>query len=122
MKMKRIKWPISLMGLKKIFDGTLFEGINFVKEIPYILLLIAMAFIYISNQYEAEKNALQINNLQKEIRELREKSISFASELMLMSKPSEISKMVEERGIGLMDATKPPVKIILENKKSEHKE
>ncbi len=110
----KLKLPLAIKGLKKLVDGSLFKGMNFVGELPYIFLLVAMAFVYIFNQYQAEKYALEINKLTKENRELREKSISYASELMFLSKPSEISRLVIERGLGLEEASKPPIKIVTE--------
>jgi hypothetical protein len=113
----KVKLPSALKGLKKLLDGSLFKGVSFVKELPYIFLLIAMAFVYISNQYQAEKYALEMNFLTNEIRDLREKSISFASELMFLSKPSEITRLVKDKGIGLEEAHKPPIKIVTDNNK-----
>jgi len=102
--------------LKDIIDFQQIKEIKWRKEIPYIILLIFMAFYYISNQYEAERLAVEKNKLTKEIHELREKSIAFASELMFISKPSEVSRSVTEKGLGLKDANKPPIKIVIDSK------
>jgi len=105
-----------IKSLKSTLDFQQLSKIKWEKEIPYIILLIVMAFYYISNQYEAERLAVGKNALTKEIHELREKSISFASELMYISKPSEVNRMVKERGLGLKEASKPPIKIVVKAK------
>ncbi len=112
----KLKLGIGLKSIWKAIDISLLKEINWFKELPYLVLLIVMAFFYISNQYEAERLALEKNRLTKEIHELREKSISFASEVMFISKPSEVNRMVQKRGMGLKEANKPPVKIVIEKR------
>jgi len=53
--------------------------------------------------------------LSKEISELRSQAITISSELMFISKQSEVAKLVELRGIGLKESVEPPRKIIIED-------
>ncbi len=53
-------------------------------------------------------------SLEKELKELRFESITTASDLMYMSKQSEVVKRVEKEGLDLIESTEPPIKIYLE--------
>ena len=102
--------------LRSIIDGTFLTKQLLVKNIPFILLLVFIAFFYISNRNQAEKKLNDINKQKKEIRDLRTSSIIIASELMLISKQTEVFREVQERNIGLIEATEPPKILIIKLK------
>ena len=102
--------------LRSIIDGTFLTKQLLVKNIPFILLLVFIAFFYISNRNQAEKKLNDINEQKKEIRDLRTSSIIIASELMLISKQTEVFREVQERNIGLIEATEPPKILIIKLK------
>ncbi|WP_143304947.1 FtsL-like putative cell division protein [Chitinophaga vietnamensis] len=82
-----------------------------VQNMPYILFLSVLALIYIANSHLAEKKIRRINQLSKEIKELKWEYINVKSELMFRSKMSEVSKSVEP--LGLKTLSSPPQKILL---------
>jgi len=84
-----------------------------VQNMPRILFLAALALIYIANSHLAEKKIRRINQLSKEIKELKWEYINVKSELMFKSKMSEVSKSVEQ--LGLKQLNSPPRKIVLKN-------
>jgi hypothetical protein len=84
-----------------------------VQNMPRILFLAALALIYIANSHLAEKKIRRINQLSKEIKELKWEYINVKSELMFRSKMSEVSKSVEQ--LGLKQLSSPPRKIQLKN-------
>nr|WP_255578617.1 FtsL-like putative cell division protein [Chitinophaga sp. sic0106] len=84
-----------------------------VQNMPRILFLAALALIYIANSHLAEKKIRRINQLSKEIKELKWEYINVKSELMFQSKMSEVSKSVEQ--LGLKQLNSPPRKIVLKN-------
>ncbi|RAJ73942.1 hypothetical protein CLV59_11161 [Chitinophaga dinghuensis] len=84
-----------------------------VQNMPRILFLAALALIYIANSHLAEKKIRRINQLSKEIKELKWEYINVKSELMFRSKMSEVSKSVEQ--LGLKQLSSPPRKILLKN-------
>ena len=49
--------------------------------------------------------------LQTELKEMRARAISIASELEFVSRQSEVAKLVESKGLGLKEAVEPPIKI-----------
>lgn len=84
------------------------------KHVPYIILLVFLAILYITNRYKNEKIAIEEQKLQEELKNLRSESITTAAELMRISRQSEVVNLVKERGMELEESTTPPK--IIENK------
>jgi len=97
--------------LKTIIDGTILTNKSVVKQIPFIIFLVVLALFSITNRNISEKKINEINDLRKEVRELRANSITIASELMEISKQTTIYEEVKRRNIDLQEATEPPMKI-----------
>ncbi|MCK5823032.1 MAG: hypothetical protein KAG95_03450 [Bacteroidales bacterium] len=101
-------------SIKDFIGGNFLTSENVIKQIPYVLFLSIIAIIYIGNRYEAEKILRETIALKNEVKELRAESITTTSELMYISKQSEVAKLVEEKGLDLKEAVVPPKKIIIE--------
>ena len=111
---KQEKKESKLGSIKDLLDGSLIANDFIVKQLPYIVFLVILAFIYIANRYNAEKVVRESIELTKEINDLRAEAITTSSELMFISKQSEVSKLVEKRGLGLKESVEPPRKIVIE--------
>ena len=101
-------------SIKDFIGGNFLTSENVIKQIPYVLFLSIIAIIYIGNRYEAEKILRETIALKNEVKELRAESITTTSELMYISKQSEVAKLVEEKGLNLKEAVVPPKKIIID--------
>ncbi|MCD4834343.1 MAG: hypothetical protein K8R31_11150 [Bacteroidales bacterium] len=101
-------------SIKDLLDGSLIANDFVLKQLPYIVFLVILAFIYIANRYHAEKVVRASIELTKEINDLRAEAITTSSELMFNSKQSEVTKLVESKGLGLIESVEPPKKIIIE--------
>jgi hypothetical protein len=84
---------------------------NVVNQLPFIIFLCFIGIIYIGNRYHAEKVIRDISSMQEEVKNLRAEEITTASELMKISRQSEVIKLIKERGLGLEESTDPPAKI-----------
>ncbi len=98
-------------GMRGFLDGTLLTRDSVVIQLPFILFLTFLLILYIGNRYHAERMVRRIDLLEKEVNELRAEAISVASEYNRLNKPSEVFKLVEERGLGLKEPTEPPIKL-----------
>jgi len=104
-----------------VFDGTLLTRDKVTRQLPFVLFLTFLIILYIGNRYHAEKIIKETLILQTELKELRARSISTASELEFISRQSEVAKRVEAHSLGLKEAVNPPWKIEIEKKgKSVH--
>src|SRR5687767_9241230 len=80
---------------------------SIVKQVPFFLFLAALAVVYIFNGHYADKTIRKINNLSKEVKELKYEYIAVKSKVMYQSKQSELVKVVEP--LGLKELTGSPV-------------
>lgn len=101
--------------MKEIIDGSLLTKDAIIKQLPLIMFIILLTFLYIANRYHAEKIARDAARAQKEIKELRSESISIASEYMYLTKQSELQNLVRKKKLGLTISKEPPKKVIIKN-------
>ncbi|MCK5846052.1 MAG: hypothetical protein KAG84_01325 [Bacteroidales bacterium] len=100
-----------LRGIVSIIDGSFLTSKTISRNLPYILFLIALAFLYVANNYNAQSKAHKIETIKKELKDLRDEHISIKSDLMFRTKKSEVANQLKGRGI--KEATKPPYKIFI---------
>ncbi|MFA8435602.1 MAG: FtsL-like putative cell division protein [Marinifilaceae bacterium] len=100
-------------SLKDFIDGSVLTRDAVVQQLPFVLFLVILAIFYISNRYRSERVYREMVTLEKELKELRFESITTASDLMNMSKQSEVARRVRREGLGLQESVDPPVKIYL---------
>ena len=105
------KEPKRKGGMRDILNGNILSKENVSGQIPYILFLALLAVIYIGNRYKYEKLVRDGQNMQVEVKNLRAESITMASQLMYISKQSQVSRLVQEKGLGLEESVVPPKKI-----------
>ncbi|NJO70483.1 MAG: hypothetical protein HC830_15440 [Bacteroidetes bacterium] len=98
-------------SFRDFLDGTVLTRIYVVKQLPFIIFLSIIGIIYIGNRYHAEKVIRDINKLQEEVKNLRAEEITTASELMKISRQSEVIKLIKDKNLGLVESTDPPAKI-----------
>ncbi len=101
-------------SFKDIISGSVLSKDVVVHHLPYILFITFLGIIYISNRYKSERVYREMIDLQRELKELRFESITTRSDLMYMSKQSEVVKRVEKEGLDLVESTEPPVKIYID--------
>ena len=82
------------------------------KQTRFILLLVLIAFLSIANRNHAEKTVIHLNRLQSDVKELRARSISTSSELVQISRQSEVKHLVNTYQLGLEENLEPPKKLI----------
>lgn len=100
--------------LKDLMSGSMITQKLVLRHLGFFILLTLLGILYIANRYHAEKVVREITALQKEVKELRSRSITISADLMFISKQSEVSRMVNERGLELKELREPPYKIIRE--------
>jgi hypothetical protein len=101
-----------------VFDGSVLTRDTVVRQLPFVLFITFLIILYIGNRYHAEKVIRETMQLQTELKELRARAISTASELEFISRQSEVAKMIDKRSMGLREALDPPVKITVKKGKN----
>ena len=84
---------------------------SLVRFMPFVFFLTLLAVIYIGNSYMAEHTIRQIDQTEKDLKELRSEYISGKTELMFRSKQTEVAAAVAP--LGLKESTVAPRKIVV---------
>lgn len=105
------------LNFKQFISGSILAQDAIKKHVWYILFVVFLAVIYINNKYKTEKIMIDIISLQKEVKELRDRSTTYASDLMSISRESEVIRMVDEKKVGLYELKMPPEKIVIKKEK-----
>ena len=78
------------------------------KNAGFFLLIVGLMFIYVGIRYYVENDLKEINNLQRELKDVRIEAITRSSELMEISKQSTVVRTINKKGLGLKESTEPP--------------
>ena len=78
----------------------------------FIAFCILLLILYITHNNCVERDLRRVAELKAEIKDLRYQAITSSSELMNMSKQSEVARRVNAEGLQLHELTEPP-RIIL---------
>ena len=108
---KEEKSEFTKFSIKDLIDGSILTRKSIVKQLPYILFLSFLALIYIGNRYHAEKIIRELDKMQNDVMDLRAESITSESDLMYISKQSEVARLLREEHSSIKESVTPPVKI-----------
>lgn len=104
----------SKFSVKDLLGGNVLSKEVVTRQIPFLIFVSVAILLYIFNQYRGENVMRQIMALEKRVREMRAESVSTAFDLQEMSKQSEVTRMVTEQGLTLLEAKTPPFKIVMD--------
>lgn len=100
-----------------IIDGSLLTRKKVIQQLPFVFFLVFLSVVYISNRYHAETLRNRIEDLREVTNELRSQAIFVSSELMKLSRQTEVAEEMEKKGLDLKESVEPPKKIELKEKK-----
>lgn len=99
-------------SFRDLLDGNVLTRKAVLKQSRFILLIVLIAFISIANRNHAEKTVIRMNQLQGDVKELRAKSITISSDLIKISRQSEVVRLVNRYELELEENLEPPKKLI----------
>jgi len=99
-------------SLRDLLDGNVLTRKSVLKQSRFIVLLVLIAFISIANRNHAEKTVIRLNRLQSDVKEMRAESITISSDLVRISRQSEVVRLVKRYELGLEENLEPPKKLI----------
>ena len=100
-----------LLSIGSVFSGTILTREKTIEQMPFLFFLVFMAICYISNGYYAEQKIREMNFITTELKELKSEYIISKSDLMFISKQSEVAKAAEP--LGIKESVVPPKKILV---------
>lgn len=93
--------------LAALMTGNILSKKEVTKTYPYLIFIAFLAFLYIGNIFSMQRLYRQQTVLTREVRELRTKSMTIASECMQATRQSNIVREIERRGIPLRESLEP---------------
>lgn len=108
---------IRVFSIRSLFSGSILTQSGLVRQFPFILFLVVLALIYIGNRFHAERLARKLSKIQTEVKDLCSEQITTASELMNISRPSEVIRLLDKKNIGLSLPETPPKVLTKKGKK-----
>jgi hypothetical protein len=98
-------------SILNVVSGSFLSKEITLKFLPFIFYLTFISICYIANGYYAENKIRQLNKLTNDLKELRSEFIITKSDLMFISKQSEVAKAA--LSLGIKESKEPPRKIVL---------
>ena len=107
------KFHVWIDGLKKysykdFLTGKIFERFLVDDNLPFLILCFTLIILNIGNHYGVEKLLREHDLLKKELDNMEQEAITTSSELMYISKRSQVRKRVDELNIDLVPLSEPP--------------
>ena len=106
-------------GFGSFLKGTILASPVVIRQFRFMVFMVILALVLITNRYRSEKVLREIETLQDTIDDLRSRSITNSARLMHMSKPSEVVHKVDAAGLGLKEQVRAPGKVVVHKMKKK---
>lgn len=97
---------------RRILGGEFLNVVMMRKHIGVIILIVLFSIIYISNRYSCQRDMLEIDRLEKELKDAKYKALSSTSRLTEICRESNVIKMLEHSKDSMLQVAKQPPYII----------
>lgn len=98
--------------LRKILGGDFLTARMIRQQIGLILLIVFFIIIYISNRYSCDKNLIEIDKLNKELRDAKFRALASSSELTERCRESNVLQMLKNNKDSILKIPNQPPYII----------
>lgn len=93
---------------RSISGGEFLINDFFRRQVKLVVLIVFLIIFYIHNRYASLQQILEIDQLKKELIDIKYDALTRNSELMIRSRQSQIEDYISEKGSDLQIATQPP--------------
>lgn len=109
---------ITLKEMKRtvmhVLSGTVLTENFFVKNTRFMLVVFVIVVFYISNRYSCISKMAEIQRLEKELKDVKYESLTISTELIGISRESQVQTLVEKSGVNLSSSKDPVFTITAE--------
>lgn len=95
--------------LRDILNGNILTNKSFRRQYGLIIMISVLMFLYVGNRYACEAQLAREIELKKDIQDVKYESLTISAELIKLSRRSNVLKMINERGINIVEMKTPPV-------------
>ena len=106
---------VDLKGIKKnvihVLSGSvLTEGI-ILRNLHFVFVIVFIIALYISNRYSCISKMAEIQKLERELKDVKYQSQNISTELIGVSRESQVQNLVEKNGLDIKISKEPVYKI-----------
>lgn len=102
---------LSGTSIRDLFAGNFFRRDFLLRQVWLFLLILAMLFCYVGNRYVCQQKIVEIDRLQKQLLDVKLDALTRTSDLMLISRQSQVKRIIKSHGVDLTESTTPPFRI-----------
>jgi len=95
-------------ALKNILGGDILATDFFRRQAGLMFLVMVLVIVYINNRYECQLQLIEIDNLKKQLTDIKYDALTRSSELMERSRQSRIEEYIATKESDLQTSTNPP--------------
>ena len=106
----------SQLSLREILFGDFILGTFLRRQVWFILFLVLLAILYISNRYAAQQEIIEEELLRKELVEKKNYALTQYAELTMMSRQSGLEERLRAFGDSLLTTSNEPPFVIQREK------
>ncbi len=97
------------LTLKSIFGGDILQSRFMLKQILWVIMVVALMIVYTANRYSAQKDIITIAQLREELQEVKYNVLTQSSELMNLTRQSNVEIYLKQTNDStLLNPTSPP--------------
>ena len=97
--------------IQNILSGETLRQESVRKQYKLIALIVGLVFLYILAGYHAAKQQHRLSDLQKEVKDKKFEYLTISSELVNITKMSNISHELQQRGSVVQESKEPALRI-----------
>lgn len=102
---------VTLKEMKKnvmhVLSGTVLTENFFVKNTRFMLVIFVIVVLYISNRYSCISKMAEIQKLERGLKDVKYESLTISTELIGISRESQVQTLVQKNGIELSNSEDP---------------
>ena len=98
--------------LQKILGGDILTSQSVRRQVWLFLLITLFVIVYISNRYSCQCDLIEIDQLQKELKEARYRALSTSSQLTEKTRESKVLELLQQNNDSTLKIAKQPPYII----------
>lgn len=106
---------VNLKEIKKnvmhVISGTILTENFFLKNTHFMFVIVVIIALYISNRYSCISKIAEIQKLERELKNAKYESLTISTELIGISRESQVQSLVDQNEIGIAVPTEPVYKI-----------
>lgn len=106
---------MSAKNIKKkimyVLGGNILAEDIIVKNTRFIVVFIVILILYISNRFSCIDKMSQIENLQRELRDVKYESLTISAKLIGVSRETKVESLVKSKGVDIKLNTEPVYKV-----------